>query len=187
MEELFSNKKYIFLFVMVLLLFILLFFSEDSVRAENIDYFSQLGISKPTSEIDSIDFFVESLDGVRVRLHDFRGKVVFLNFWATTCGPCRAEVRDIHLLHQTLKNEPFVIMAVDIKEDINTIKKFMKKNNIDFPVYLDKSGEIAIQYAIIGIPTTYIINPEGKIVGRAIGPRPWGSEQSIKFMRSLMK
>jgi len=169
------------------LLLVTIFFSENNVRGENVDYFSQLGISKPSSEIDALDFSVPSLNGKKATLGEFRGKVVFLNFWATWCGPCRAEVQDIQTLYQALKNEPFAVMAVDLREDEKTIKKFMKKNSIDFPIYLDKSGEIAAMYAVTGIPITYIINPQGKIVGRAIGPRPWGNETSINFMRSLMK
>jgi len=76
--------------------------------------------------------------------------------------------------------------AVDIQEDEKKVKSFMKKYGIDFPVFLDSSGAIAQNYAVSGIPTTYIIDPNGGIVGRAVGPRPWNSEDSLNFMRSLM-
>ena len=62
----------------------------------------------------------------------------------------------------------------------------MKKNNLSFPAYLDKDGKISYQYGVRGIPTTYIIDPDWKIVGRAVGSRPWGGKDSIKFMKSLM-
>ena len=77
-------------------------------------------------------------------------------------------------------------MAVDLREDERKIKSFMKQRGIDFPVYLDPRGKIASSYRIGGIPTTFIINPDGKVVGRAVGPRDWGSKESIEFMRSLM-
>ncbi len=159
---------------------------KDIILVKNIDYFSVLGISKPMSEIDAVDFSTESLDGQKVALSDFRGKVVFLNFWATWCDPCKAEVKDIDTLWDTLKDEDFALMAVDLREDKRKIKSFMKQRGIDFPVYLDPRGKIASSYRIGGIPTTFIINPDGKVVGRAVGPRDWGSKESIEFMRSLM-
>lgn len=138
-----------------------------------------IGIGKKSS--------AESSEVQLINLSDFRGNVVFLNFWATWCGPCKAEVRDIDTLYDTLKDEDFTVMAIDIQEDKNTIGNFMDNYGVDFPVYLDTTGEVAAQYAVSGIPTTYIIDPDGKIVGRAVGPRAWASKDSIDFMRSLMK
>ena len=192
-------KRKISLFVaVVIFLHLISFFAvygfdgEKSVLKEiqlvqNDDYFAELGISKPKSEIAATDFSLKSLDGEEKKLSDFQGKVVFLNFWATWCGPCKAEVKDIDQLYDTLEDEAFTVMAVDIREDRKRVRSFMKKNKIDFPVYIDSTGEVAAEYAVTGIPTTYIIDPDGKIVGRAIGPRDWGSAKSISFMRSLMK
>jgi len=161
--------------------------SNDFTIVQNIDYYSSLGIIKAGKKMQAPDFSLKSLDGNEVKLSDFQGKVVFLNFWATWCGPCRAEVKDIDALYHTLKDEDFTVMAVDIKEDKRKIKSFMKKFGIDFPVYLDASGEIAGQWAVTGIPTTYIIAPDGYILGKAVGPRDWGGRKSVDFMRSLMR
>jgi thiol-disulfide isomerase/thioredoxin len=160
---------------------------DELILALNEDYFQKLGVVRPTEPFKSIDFTVNSLEGKSVKLSDFRGKVVFLNFWATWCGPCRSEVKDIDTMYDALKNEDFMVMAVDIQEDGKKIKSFMKKYKIDFPVFLDSSGTIAQNYAVSGIPTTYIIDPDGNIVGRTVGPRPWAEEVSLKFMRSLME
>jgi peroxiredoxin len=160
--------------------------AEAVERAEASDYLETLGIVPPIQEIEAIDFSVQSLGGQSERLSDHQGKVIFLNFWATWCGPCRAEVGEIDALHRTLKDEDFMVMALSIQEDKKKVSRFMQSNKVDFPVYLDSDGAVATQYGVTGIPTTYIIGPDGKIVGRAIGPREWGSRESIELMRSLM-
>lgn len=162
----------------------LLFFTI-SLSGEEIDYYSELGIVKIKDRVKAPDFVIKSLEGKEVSLSDMRGKVVFLNFWATWCGPCRSEVKDIQKLYDSLKHKNFTVMAVDIREDASTVKRFMKKNSIDFPVYMDQTGEIATRYSVRGIPTTYLINPAGEVVGVAIGPREWSSENSIKLMESI--
>jgi peroxiredoxin len=150
------------------------------------EYLEALSILPPNTEVQALDFTVESLLGDSESLNDYRGKVIFLNFWATWCGPCRAEVGEIDALHETLKDEDFMIMALSIQEQKKKVSKFMKSNEIDFPVYLDSDGEVAAMYGVTGIPTTYIIAPDGSIVGRAVGPREWGGRESVALMRSLM-
>jgi peroxiredoxin len=154
--------------------------------AEPAVYLDALGIIPPTEDIEAIDFTVTTLNGKTEQLSDHEGKVIFLNFWATWCGPCRAEVKDIDSLYGTLKEEEFMVMALSIQEEKKKVSKFMKNFDIDFPVYLDSDGAVATKYGVTGIPTTYIIAPDGKIVGRAIGPREWASQDSIDLMRSLM-
>ncbi len=162
-------------------------YTSDIILARNPDYFSSIGVIKLKRKVKASDFTVQSLNGNTTSLSDFRGKVIFLNFWATWCGPCRSEVKDIDSLYKTLKDEDFTVMAIDIQESSKKIVSFMERNDIDFPVYLDSDGMIASQYGVSGIPTTFIIDPDGKIVGWAVGPREWGSMESVELMRSLMK
>jgi peroxiredoxin len=149
--------------------------------------FDAVGVTRFEGDVNAIDFSVKSLSGKTHTLSEFQGKVVFLNFWATWCGPCKVEVKDIETLYNTLKNEDFTVMALDIRESRKKVLQFMKKYDIDFPVYLDEKAAVSSQYGVSGIPTTFIIGPDGKVAGWAIGPRPWGGKDSVDLMRSLMK
>jgi peroxiredoxin len=160
--------------------------AEAVELSEAAEYLEALSILAPNTEVQALDFTVKSLVGDSENLSDYRGKVIFLNFWATWCGPCRAEVGEIDVLHETLKDEDFMIMALSIQEQKKKVSKFMNSNDIDFPVYLDSDGAVAAMYGVNGIPTTYIIAPDGTIVGKAVGPREWGGTESVELMRSLM-
>jgi thiol-disulfide isomerase/thioredoxin len=150
--------------------------------------FEELMIVPVEGKVKAKEISVAALDsGKTVNLSDMEGKVVFLNFWATWCGPCRMEVQDIEQLHQTLSDEEFAVMAVDIQEKADRVKGFMQTENLTFPVYLDSDGSAALEYRVSGIPTTFIIDPEGYIVGTAVGPREWGGDASVRLMRSLMQ
>lgn len=149
--------------------------------------FSRMGIVQPDKPVRARDITVESLDGAPAQLSEFRGKVVFLNFWATWCGPCRMEVKDIDRLNRTLRGEAFAVMAVDIQETEKQVTRFMRREGVDFPVYLDPDGNAARQWGVTGIPATFIVDPRGYVAGYALGPREWGSEESVELMRSLMQ
>lgn len=115
------------------------------------------------------DFTLLDLNGNKVSLSDFRGKNVFLNFWATWCPPCKAEMPDIEKVYQKYKNDDLIVLTVNLGEDSSTVKKFIDKSNYHFMVLLDSKQAVAEQYNIASIPTSYFIDPEGKIAARRIG------------------
>ncbi|WP_426348794.1 TlpA family protein disulfide reductase [Alloiococcus sp. CFN-8] len=115
------------------------------------------------------DFTFENLKGEEVTLSDFRGKKVFLNFWASWCGPCRLEMPDIETLHKELNPEEAVIIAVNIGEDRSTVSKFLRDNSFTFPTALDPLSTAPSRYELQGIPTTFIIDEEGYIDSKYSG------------------
>ena len=155
---------------------------EDRYRG----FFSSLGIQNITPPGEARDFTLEDLKGSPVSLKDFEGKVVFLNFWATWCPPCRYEMPSMEKLWQKFKEENFVILAVDLREGKEKVNSFMKANGYTFPVLLDSRGGVAKTYGIMSIPTTYLVDPEGRIVGRALGPRNWASEDAFRLIEHLL-
>lgn len=118
------------------------------------------------------DFELETFaDGENVKLSDYRGTKVFLNFWATWCGPCRAEVPDMQKLHEN--KEDVVILAVNLtssaKNELENIPGFMEEFGVTFEVLLDEANEVGTLYQIKPIPTSFLIDEEGVIQNMAYG------------------
>jgi peroxiredoxin/plastocyanin len=151
------------------------------------DRLLNLGISVAKSKVEAIDFELEDLDGNMKSLSSYHGKLVFLNFWATWCGPCRFEMPSMQKVYKELKDEGFEIVAVDLREDNKSVKKFVDNHGLTFPVLLDKTGRVGAIYGARSIPTTYIIDREGFIVGRAIGAREWDTQDIQAVFRDILE
>lgn len=131
---------------------------------------SKSEIFKNTSNGEAINFKLNTLDGKEISLNDFKGKKVFLNFWATWCPPCRQEMPELEKLYQESKDSDLVILTINLGEDAKTVKSFMDKNNYNFNIALDLDQDVAIKYNIVSIPTSIFIDSEGNLVSKKIGP-----------------
>jgi thiol-disulfide isomerase/thioredoxin len=121
----------------------------------------------------AIDFQVPALDGKTVKLSDYRGKPVLLNFWATWCGPCRGEVPFLNQINAAYSSQGLVMMAVDVGENSTTIQNFMTSLNVSLPAFMDANTTIAQNtYKVGGIPTTLMIDKNGIIRFRITGAFP---------------
>ena len=148
--------------------------------------YASVGIQRVSPPVEAPDFALRNLEGSEVSLKDFEGKVVFLNFWATWCGPCREEMPSMERLWQRFKEEDFIILAVDLRESRGEVISFMKEYDLTFPVLLDSKGEVGSMFGVRAIPTTYLLDSEGRIVGGAIGARNWQSEDAFGLIESLL-
>ncbi|MBN2654553.1 MAG: redoxin domain-containing protein [Nitrospirae bacterium] len=129
----------------------------------------QAGVAAP-------DFVLPDLNGKQVRLSDFRGKAVLLNFWATWCGPCVKEMSDFNDLYIKLKGKGFVVIGVSVDVSADSIKYFVKQKKLAFPILHDKKKDVASsKYRTYGLPATFLIRPDGIVAEKLIGDRPWGS------------
>ncbi|GFZ31335.1 hypothetical protein CSC2_18610 [Clostridium zeae] len=127
-------------------------------------------IFKNTSDSKAIDFKLKTLAGKEVSLSDFKGKKVFLNFWATWCPPCRQEMPELEKLYEESKDSDLIILTINLGEDNQTVKSFMDKNKYNFNVALDLNQDVAIKYNIVSIPTSIFIDADGNLVSKKIGP-----------------
>ncbi|WP_447977781.1 TlpA disulfide reductase family protein [Candidatus Nitrospira bockiana] len=135
------------------------------------------------------DFSLPNLEGQTVQLSDFRGKVVFLNFWATWCKPCREEMPSMEVLYKNFEHDDFVVLAVSI--DRVTTKKdippFVKSMNLTFPILVDSWGQTDKRYKLMGVPETYIIDQQGILREKVIGPRDWTILDNLHTITTLLK
>lgn len=136
-------------------------------------------------EIAAPDFKLADLDGETHSLASYQGKPLIINFWATWCPPCRAELPSMNRAWQKIKGEGINMIAVNVGESEDTVFAFMGQYPIDFTVLLDETGEIINQWPIKGLPTTFVLNKEGKLVYRAIGGRAWDSDELLNMVRQL--
>jgi peroxiredoxin len=132
------------------------------------------------------DFQLSDLDEQLLRLQDQRGKVVLLNFWATWCHPCLQEMPLMEQLYQALRQRPFVMWAVAMKEDREKVAPFMDKHHFQFTALLDRDGAVSARYKLRGLPTTYLIDCHGNTVGWSVGPQEWTSEAIHTLLAALL-
>jgi peroxiredoxin len=151
------------------------------------DHFATaLGIQKPKEQVEAPNVIGTDPDGNTIRLTDFQGKVVFVNFWATWCIPCRLEMPAMERLYREFKERDFVILAVNVQEGPEAVRAFIRELKLTFPVVLDPKGRAAMAYVVRGLPATYLINRNQIIVGRAIGAREWDSKDGRAYIRTLL-
>lgn len=136
-------------------------------------------------ETEAIDFTLTDLDGNTVSLSDYKGKSVYLNFFATWCPPCRAEMPDIEKVYQKYKDKDFVVLAVDLGEDKDTVKSFIEDNGYSFKVLLDSDQSVGQQYEISAIPVSVFIDKNGKIVNKRVGAL--SEDEMEEIIKSLVE
>jgi len=132
-------------------------------------------------------FELESLNGGKLNLLNYRGKVVFINFWATWCSTCEVEMPSMEKLYQRFKDHGFEMLTISVDKDPSLIEPFMKKYNLTFPVLLDPDSDVAKKkYKTTGVPETFIVNREGIIVFKKIGPDDWATDEMMEAFAQLV-
>ena len=133
-------------------------------------------------------FTLSDISGKKVSLSDFKGKVILLNFWATWCGPCTAEMPSFNRLYAAFKNDGFVVLAVSIDSSEKPVQSFVSAKGITFPVLMDPDKEAYFDlYAVFALPTSFLIDRKGMVVEKILGDREWDSPDMKKKIADLLK
>ena len=161
--------------------------AEAQVSPEVTRALRDANIQVSGQKIDPRDFTLPLLAGGNASLSSYKGKVVILNFWATWCPPCRIEMPSMETLYRRFSAQGLEILAVDLGEDASLVRQFIRNAGYTFPVMFDSDNRVSSVYGIEAIPTTYIIDREGKIVGRVIGSIMWDAQKVITAIDALLK
>ncbi|MEA5114051.1 MAG: TlpA disulfide reductase family protein [Geobacteraceae bacterium] len=134
------------------------------------------------------DFTLRDMSGNRVRLADLRGSVVLINFWATWCPPCREEAPSLARLNSRMTGRAFRLLAVAVDEGgAVTVERFFRQFGIRLPALLDPSGNVARLYGIRGIPETFVIDRQGVVRKKVVGPITWDDPAMVSYLEELVK
>lgn len=142
---------------------------------------------KPEVGKPAPDFTVTTLSGAKVRLQELRGKVVFVNLWATWCPPCREEMPSMVRLYQAMRAKGVEIVAVSEDRDRGALEKFVKRQGVTFPVALDQDKRVYGLYRATGVPETHLIDRQGIIRHSQIGPFDWTSPGVVQAVEDLLR
>jgi peroxiredoxin len=133
------------------------------------------------------DFTLRALSGESVSLSQYRGKVVFLNFWATWCPPCRAELPSMQRLNEVFAGRDFVMLAVNVEEDgAKVLPEFLRQFPHSYQILLDDGGQAQKLYGVDKFPETFVIDKQGRVVERIIGARDWSAPAMLQRFKTLV-
>ncbi|BCA55762.1 putative Thiol-disulfide oxidoreductase [Nitrospira sp. KM1] len=150
------------------------------------DPFAELKINRTTADRILEPFDLKGLDGASVRSGDLNGKVVLLNFWATWCGPCKEEMPSLARLQRGFDPQRFAVVTITTDVQPQGIKQFLNHLGITLPVLFDEDQEVSRGLMVRGLPTTVLVASDGRVVGRAVGPRAWDSPESLNLVRHVL-
>jgi peroxiredoxin len=149
--------------------------------AENKGYALKAGSEAP-------GFRLPSLAGGEVDLASQRGKVVVLNFWATWCPPCVAEMPSLERLHRALSPEGVLVVTVSTDEDETELQRFVAEHSLTLPVLKDPGGRVAArQYRTTGYPETFVLDRRGRVLQHFVGPAEWDSAERLAYFRGVLE
>jgi thiol-disulfide isomerase/thioredoxin len=136
----------------------------------------------------SPDFELEDTKGNKVSLSDLRGKVVLVNFWATWCPPCIEEMPSMERLNEVVAGDDFVMLAINTEENgPSIVPAFLKKTPYTFPILYDNKGVVQKRYGVFKFPESFIVNKDGTVAEKIIGPLDWSSLKTINYFKDLIK
>ena len=172
-----NSKKIVLLLVFSLAAFLLIFTFVNRVPKHDVAE----GHYAPLLEIKN------DMTGSKLMLSDLKDKVLFVNFWASWCPPCKEEMPSIEALSKGMHgNEKFQMITILYKDPYQDGIAYMKQSGYSFPVYSDNNGITSQTFGVTGVPETYIIDKKGNLRKRVLGPAEWNSPEAKNFINSLL-
>ena len=153
-------------------------------------WFSLAGATASTTDVraPAEPFTLESLSGEQVSLADYDNTVLLVNFWASWCPPCVAELPSMQALKESMSGEAFEILAINVGEDSRSVRGFIKHfgTPLEFPILLNADQGVIRDWKVNAMPTTALIDKQGRFAATVVGPRDWNSSDSRQLVRTLL-
>ena len=172
-----SSFRLFFAYTVVMPFFLLLSFSANAALSTELIELEHKPIAPR--------FSLPDMQDKQRELSDYLGKPVIISFWGTWCPPCRKEIPYFNRASDKLKDDDIVMLFVNINEAKETIEEFIKKVPINLTILRDETAEQLTNWNLTGLPVTFILDPEGRVVYQAMGERAWDSEEILDKVRKL--
>lgn len=146
---------------------------------------TKLGFHVFPTPVDLPVFTAKALSGDDLQTGELAGTVTILNFWATWCPPCKSEMPSIQRLYDIMKGTAFRIVAVSTGESAKTVDAFIKANHYTYPIYLDEGHQLGAAFASQGIPSTYVLDKNGRVIAGIVGSREYDDPELVALLKEL--
>ncbi|TCK17300.1 peroxiredoxin [Thiogranum longum] len=145
-------------------------------------------LSRLPTPVPAPDFTLEDMDGEKYTLSSLRGKVIMINFWATWCPPCREEIPSMEAVYQSLRDKDFIVLAINQWESPDHVFSYMGQLDVypTFPILFDRDSSVSDSYGVKGLPTTLLIDKQGRVVYRAVGGRNFNHPDVRALIQQLI-
>lgn len=173
------NNKWFYQIVPVLLAVLLVVGGCSRSQEEKPSLVAEVGKPAP-------DFVLKDTAGRIWKLSDLKGQVVFVNFWATWCPPCREEMPSMQALYEAMPQDLFKMLAIVSNDEPALATAFAAKGGFNFPILIDPDSQTGMAYGLTGVPETYIVDKQGILRQKYLGPRQWSSAGAQQMLRGYM-
>jgi peroxiredoxin len=133
------------------------------------------------------DFTLKSLEGSNLRLEEYRGQVVLINFWASWCGPCRQEMPLLDRLHHRYEDTGFAVLGVNVEGEVEPAQEIVDKTNVTFPVLIDEDQKVSEMYDLEAMPSTVVVDRDGVVRYIHRGYKPGDEAKYIEVVKTLIR
>jgi thiol-disulfide isomerase/thioredoxin len=133
------------------------------------------------------DFTLKSMGGKNLKLSEMTGNVVLINFWASWCGPCREEMPLLNALHKKYQPLGFTVLGVNVEENVDGARSFLKNVPVDFPILLDNTNEVSKRYKVVAMPTTVVVDRDGNMRFLHEGYKPGDEKKYRQMIKKLIR
>ncbi len=157
---------------------------EAGSRLDREEALEQMGVAPSSGQAEP--FELETLEGETLALEDLEGRLVFLNFWATWCEPCVREMPAMQRVADRFEDDDFEMVAVNVREEREQAAQFVEELDLSFTVLMDLDGAVTNRMNVRGIPTTFLIGPDGARIGTRLGYHDWDEEATIEAFEAVL-